>query len=159
MRWPVVGFVGCVPAPAIECIVQCHAGFKLFQVIGVHSRQAQRRRKQTGSLGREIEPGRVRSPNHRRQTLERRGLESEFLDHHVKRAQFAAMTPEHVLNVEWNSSEARSDGFNFRSRYEKKHRRWIDEAADQPRAGDPVDLGARAGYPDRPALQISIREL
>ena len=44
-------------------------------------------------------------------------------------------------------------------RHEQEDRLRIDEAADQPGAGDPVDLGPRAGHPDGPALRIARRQL
>src|SRR6185312_16645829 len=42
VRWPVVGFLCRVAAPAIECVVEQHACAQLFEVVVIHPRQAER---------------------------------------------------------------------------------------------------------------------
>ena len=58
-----VGFAGSVPAPAIERIIKHDTRLKLFEIVVVHSRKAQRGGKQAGGLGAEIEPVGIGSPH------------------------------------------------------------------------------------------------
>ena len=69
------------------------------------------------------------------------------------------MAPEHVLDVEWRRPEPIGDGVDLGRGHEQEHGARVDEAADQPRAGDAVDLGSRAGHPDGPALLVARRQL
>ena len=87
-----------------------------------------------------------------------RRRQTELLDHHVERTEFAAMTPEHVFDIERNGVEALADRDNLGRRHEQKHRVRIDEAPDQPGAGDAVDLRPRAGHPDGAALGVARRQ-
>ena len=111
----------------------------------------ERRREQPGGFGREVEPSRVGSPHDRRQAQQRLGGEAELLDHRVEGAGLAAVAPEHVLDVEGRGIEPLGHGRDLRRLHEQEHRPGIDEAADQPRAGDAVDLRPRARHPDRAA--------
>ena len=63
------------------------------------------------------------------------------------------MAPEDTLafDVERGRPEALRDGRNFGWGDEQEHGPRIDEAADQPGTGDPVDLGARSGHPNSPS--------
>ena len=106
---------------------------------------------------RNIHPTGVRRADHDRQTVEWRRRQPEFFDHDVERAQFAAMAPEHILDVERRGAVMFTDGFDFGGRDEQEDSIGIDEASDQPRAGDAIDLGTRAGNPDRPSLRIRRR--
>src|SRR5262245_3547240 len=49
------------------------------------------------------------------------------------------------------------DTCNFCRRDEKKYSGWVDEAANEPRAGDANHLGPRSRYPYGPALTIAPR--
>src|ERR1700757_5327403 len=69
------------------------------------------------------------------------------------------MAPEHVLDIEGNGVEALADRYDLRRRHEQKYRVRIDEAPDQPGAGDAVDLRPRAGYPDGASLGVARGEL
>ena len=51
------------------------------------------------------------------------------------------------------------DGRDIGRRDEQEHRRRIDEAADQPRAGDAVDLRPRARHPHGAAVAVARRQL
>ena len=62
------------------------------------------------------------------------------------------MAPEHALDVEGRGVEPLGDGRDLRRQHEQEHRIGIDEAADQPGAGDAVDLRAAARHPDGAAL-------
>ena len=48
---------------------------------------------------------------------------------------------------------------DFGRRHEQEHRVRIDEAADQPGAGDAVDLRPRARHPDRASLRVARGQL
>ena len=52
--------LGGVAAPAIERIVERHPGFELLEIVGIHARQAERRREQAGRFGRRDRGGRYR---------------------------------------------------------------------------------------------------
>ena len=51
---PVVGFSCCVPAPSVECVVDQHSRFKLFEIVIVHAGQPERRRQQARRFRREF---------------------------------------------------------------------------------------------------------
>jgi hypothetical protein len=56
-----------VAAPAIERIVKSDAGFELFEIVGIHARQAERSREQPGASGarskRAVSAARTMMPN------------------------------------------------------------------------------------------------
>ena len=56
---PVMRFIRCIAAPAIERVVEHQPGFELGKIIRIHPRQSERRRQKAGRLGREIGPSRV----------------------------------------------------------------------------------------------------
>jgi len=51
---PVVGFSCCVPAPSVECVVDQHSRFKLFEIVIVHAGQPEGRRQQARRFRREF---------------------------------------------------------------------------------------------------------
>src|SRR5262249_37556795 len=97
---PVVGLAGGVATPAIERIIEQHAGFELRKIVGIHARQAERGRQQTRSFGSEIKLCGVRGANDGRKTIERFAGQTKLLDHHVEGAALPAMTEEHILDIE-----------------------------------------------------------
>ena len=70
---PVVGFPGRVAAPAVERVVEGHAGLELREVVGVHPRQAERNGEQSGGFRREVGPCRVGAANDACEALQRLG--------------------------------------------------------------------------------------
>jgi len=54
--------------------------------------------------------------------------------------------------------EALADRDDLGRRHEQEHRVRIDEAPDQPGAGDPIDLRPRAGDPDGAPLRVARRQ-
>ena len=56
------------------------------------------------------------------------------------------------------ASEALADAGHLGGRDEQEDGGGIDEAADQPGAGDPVHLGPGAGDPERAALGVARRQ-
>src|ERR1700677_2962443 len=156
---PIVRFAGRITAPAIESIVERQARFELFEIVGIHARQAERRSKQAGRFRREIEASRVRSAHDRRKPKQRRRREVKFLNEYVEGAGLAAMTPEHPFDIERSRPELLRDCWDFRRGYEHEQRRRIDEAADEPRAGDAVDFRTLARHPYRAALPVARGQL
>ena len=69
------------------------------------------------------------------------------------------MRPEHALDVERSCREALGDRVDLRRRDEQEHRARIDEATDEPGAGDAVDLRPRARDPDCASLLVERRHL
>ncbi len=108
-------------------------------------------------LGHQIGAGRVGAAHDGGEPLERRGREAELLDHSVEGAPLSAVAPEHVsaLDVERGCAELLRDGGNLGRSDEQKDGVRIDEAADQPGAGDPVNLGTSPRYPQGAALGIT----
>jgi hypothetical protein len=149
----------CVPAPAIERIVKRHAGSELGEIILIHSRKAQRSCKETFRLWRQIGPCCIGAAHNRRQTMQGFRVEPELFDHGVEGAGFAAMAPEHVVDVKGRCAEPLRHREHFRRAHEQKHGAWIDKAPDQPRAGNPVNLGPRPCDPDGPSIFVACRKL
>ena len=157
---PVVGLVGGVPAPAVEGVVERHAGLELREVVGIHARQAERGREQARRLRREVEAARCR-----RRARSSRGAASGS----VARPNSSTITSKvqssprwlqnTSLDVERRRAEAVGDAAHLGRRHEQEDGARIDEAADQPGAGDAVDLRPRARHPDRAALRVARRQL
>jgi len=85
-------------------------------------------------------------------------MQAELVQHDVEGAEGTAMAPEHALHVEGSGGEALGDGGNLGRRHEQEHRAGVQEAADQPGAGDAVHLGARARDPDCASPGVVWRE-
>src|SRR5437899_59002 len=69
------------------------------------------------------------------------------------------MAPEHIIDVERSGSKAFAYRQSFRRGDEQKHGAWINEAADEPGAGDTVDLWSSTCDPDGLSRRITDREL
>src|SRR6476659_757612 len=69
------------------------------------------------------------------------------------------MAPKDILDVEWRASKELGHLHHIRWGDEQKHGAWIDEAANEPRTRDPVDLRTSAGHPHRATFTIYRREL
>ena len=113
-------------------------------------------------LGHEVGARRVGAAYDRGEALERlQTAEAELLDHDVEGAQLAAVAPEHTLafDVEGCRPEALGDALDLGGRDEQEHGAGIDEATDEPGAGDAVDLGPGARHPDRAPLRVARRQL
>jgi hypothetical protein len=148
-----------VSPDAIERIVHQHPGLELRKIVGIHARQPERDGKQARRFGCEIETRGIGGADDGCKAIERLARKAELLDHHVKRAAFTAMAPEHVLDVERRRVEAFGYRLHLGCGDEKEHRVRIDHAADQPRARNAVDLRPRARHPDSTALRVRFRQL
>src|SRR5260370_10669935 len=129
---PVMGFAGRIAAPAIERIVQRDPGLELFEIVVIHPRQSERRREQPRRFRTEIKPPGVGGAYHRRQPQQRLRRQAELLDHHVEGAEFAAMAPEHVFDIEANGIEAFADRDDLGGGGEKKNAISIGATPDPP---------------------------
>src|SRR5262245_3441178 len=69
------------------------------------------------------------------------------------------MAPEHALDVERRGVEAFRDARHLRRRHEQENRPRVNEAPDQPRTCDAIDLWPRPRDPHRLALLIAWRQL
>ena len=156
---PVVGLAGRVAAPAIERVVERDAGLELFEIVIIHPRQAERGREQ---------PGRLRSRDRAARYRRRAPWLPAATAAGVARPNSSTITskvqssPRWLQNtffdVEGRGVEALADRDHLGRRDEQKHRVRIDEAPDQPGAGDAVDLRPRAGDPDGAALRVARRQ-
>jgi hypothetical protein len=63
----------------------------------------------------------------------------------------APVAPERIFDVEGCCAELFADRVDLRGSYEQEGSIGIDEPADEPGAGDAVDLWPGAGYPNRVA--------
>src|SRR6185437_3369294 len=117
-----MGFVDRIAAPPIEGVVERKPGFKLCEIVGVHSRQPERCRQQAGSLWREFQMTGIGAPDHRGQTQQRLGRQAEFLDHEIERAPVAAMTPKDAFKIERLGAESLGYPRNLRGSNEQEHR-------------------------------------
>ena len=68
-------------------------------------------------------------------------FEAQFAEHRVEGAAFAAVAPENPFDIEQRGIETLCDRLNLRRRDEEEHGFRIDKAADEPGAGNAVDLG------------------
>ena len=69
------------------------------------------------------------------------------------------MAPEDILNVEWNATKAFRHLHDIRRSNKQERGAWINEATNEPGAGDAVDLGASAGHPNSSSPSINGRQL
>src|SRR5579871_1712403 len=67
------------------------------------------------------------------------------------------MAPEYIFDVERGRVEALGDHLDFRRRDKEKNSGWIHEAADQPGAGDAIDLRPFSRDPDGAAASVALR--
>ena len=149
---------GSVAAPAIERVVHRHRGIELGHVVPEHAGIAERDRQQSRGLGSEIGLT-VSAPRMIAARRDKRfGLEIELLKHHVERAGVIAIVPGAVTAVEGGCLEPLGNGGDLRRGHVKEYRRGIDEAADQPWAGDSDDLRPCSGDPGRSACLVAFRK-
>jgi hypothetical protein len=73
--------------------------------------------------------------------------------------QFAAMTPEHAIDIEGRRAELFGDRDHFGGHHKQEEGRRIDEATDQPGAGDAVDFRAFARHPEGSTLGVAPGQL
>jgi hypothetical protein len=65
------------------------------------------------------------------------------------------MAPEDILDIERNATKALGHLHDIRRSNKQERGAWINEATNEPGAGDAVDLGARAGHPNGSAPRIN----
>ena len=86
--------------------------------------------------------------------FERSNIKTPFLHHYVKRAKFAAMAPEHIVNVKRAGPKPGGNPFHFGRGYEQEHGTGVNKPPDQPRTSNAVNFWPRPRYPDRAPLRI-----
>src|SRR5215467_10736076 len=144
-----------IPTPAIESIIERHRCLELGKVILVHARVSGRRRQQSGALRNKVGPRRVGAAHDLGKVEERLRSEAKLLDHRIERAGLVAMAPEHALNVERRGIEALRDSRHLRGADKEKDGIGIDEATDQPGAGDAVNLRPATRHPQSATLLVT----
>src|SRR5258707_2296695 len=117
-------------------------------LFAVDHRKAVGDRLEPGSLRRDANIGRdIRSVHDQGEPLERRVLQSELEQDRLKAAaavDVAQLDSAHVIGMRALSF---GDGHHLRRGHVQELGVWIDEAFDQPGAGDSVDAGVFAGHP------------
>ena len=86
-------------------------------------------------------------------------MQAELVEHDVEGAEVATMTPEHIVHIKWCSAEPVRDRHHLGGCHEQENGLRVDEAPDQPGAGDAVHLGSRARNPHRAALGVRWRNM
>ena len=136
-----------VPRPSVERIIYHHANLQLLQIIAELPRQTDRNRQQTRGLRCKVMAVGICRTHDKRQTVQRLGGQPELGDQRVKRAGLTAMRPKGAVDVKRCGAEPLGHRGDFGRGHKQEAGGWIDEPADQPRAGNTVDLGAMAGHP------------
>ena len=149
-----------VAAPAIERVVQRHAGLELLEIVVEHPRQAERGGEQPGRFRRQIEPRRCRRRAPSSPAAASGGVARPNSSIMTSKVQSSPRWLQNTFSMSKGAALKRSPTRdNLGRRHEQEHRVRIDEAADQPRAGDAVDLRPRARHPDGAALRVARRQL
>ena len=85
--------------------------------------------------------------DHGGHAVQRLGVKLEIVKQRVKAALVAAVAEGHALDVKGDRAEPFGNGFDFGRGHEQKAGTGVDEAADQPGAGDAIDLWPVPGDP------------
>ena len=65
------------------------------------------------------------------------------------------MAPEYILDIEWSAAKTLGHSDDIGRSDKQKNRVWIDEAANEPGIGDPVDFWSGACHPDGSSRRIN----
>jgi hypothetical protein len=120
-----------------------------FVVVGEVVRQAQRNRIETGRLWRQIEPRGVRSAHNACEMLQTLVGQPVFFKKGIEAAFLPGMAQLDAGNVVGRCASLAGDGENAIGRHKEKFGVRIDEAADEPRTGYPVNFWPFARDPAR----------
>jgi len=134
-------------APGVQRVVHRHAVPEHLVVVGEAGRQPERQRHQPGRLRGEVRAVGVRAAHDHGERLERRVAQAVAVDEGVKAAAAADVRELDVGDVVGNRRALLRDAQDVRRRHVEELRVRVDEAPDQPRAGDAVHLGALARHP------------
>jgi len=140
-----------VPAPGIERVVDHHAVPQHFVVIREVERQALGDGQQAGGLLCQMRRAAVGAA-HDQGELQECGVGQTVLVYEGVEAALIAVVATvvsifHAGHVIRCGAGGRRDLHDFAARHIEKLRAFVDEAGDQPGAGDAVDLGPLAGNP------------
>ena len=89
-----MGLLGCVAAPAVERIIDHHAGIELLEIVGEHARQAERQGKKPARFLDGVELGGIRRAHDGGKPQHRIEGQAEFLNHRIEGAVLAAVAEE-----------------------------------------------------------------
>jgi len=132
-------------APGVERLVQRQAVLQQLVIVSVESRQTERHRAKPRRLGRELEPPGIGPAHDRRKPRKRRLAQLVFLQERVETAERADMSELDAIDVVRNRTRRACDRVNPVGTNVDGLRRFIDEARDEPRARQTVDLGSILG--------------
>ncbi len=152
VRNPIVGLVRRIAAPAKQRVVDGHPGFELREIVGETSATGRAiRPRSPAACGARLRPAGVRARGRSSPAVRARrsSPRPNSVDHRVEAAAIPAVAPEHSVDVERLGAEPLGDLRHVGRCDEKDHRFGVDEPPDQPRAGNPVDLGPAPRYPQR----------
>ena len=135
-------------APGVERVVHHHAVLQHRLVVGEIGRQAERDRQQSGRLRCQVGSRRVGAADDDRQPVERRFVQLVVVKERVEAALFTVMRERlGARDVIGRGAGLLGDGEHLLGRHVDELGVLGDEAADQPRTGDAVDLWPLAGDP------------
>src|SRR5262245_4306515 len=147
-----------IALPAIERIIDRQAGFEQRLVVGHKIAEAERDGIEPWRLRSQVEPRGIGAAHDAGKPVQRLVLQSEIGDHGVETTSLTTVRQSHARDTEGNGVASRRF-LNYASRrYVVDDRHWIDEAPDEPGAGNAVDLRPRSRYPGgRSAAIVDLR--
>src|SRR3989449_9141121 len=149
-----------VLAPGVERVVDEHAVLEHFVVILVKARQAERDREQPGGLRREIETVRICAAHDDRELPQCRiFLQAEEFQEGIEAAFLAGVGELDVGDIIRLCILFRCNSSYVGRGYVQELGVRVDEAADQPRAGDAVDLRTLSSDPARGRIDGLLKKL
>ena len=147
LRIPAVRLALGFAAPRVERVVDEHSPLQHRVIVGEHRRQSERHGEETRRLRREVERRRVGGADDGRERVERRVGELVLPDERVEAAFGPDVRIRDVRDVVGGGAVRGGERAHLGVRHVEEFSRRIDEAADEPRAGDAVDLRPRARDP------------
>src|SRR5262245_5802099 len=137
---PVVRLADQMTTPGVERVVHHQAMAQHLLVVLVDVAKAQGYREQAGRLRRQVEPRGIGAAHDLGELVEARRVELVLGEEGVEAALVADMAELHARDVIGNRAALFGDFQHIARRHVEKLRLLVDEAQDQPRAGDAVDL-------------------
>src|SRR5262245_28296182 len=116
-------------------------------VVFRHGLEPRRQRVEPGRLGRELTGLRVRAPDDKRQRLQGPVLELVLVEERVERAPFVVMAELDAGDVVGGRRFTFGDLAHLVRGYKQKGRLFVDEPADQPGPGNPMDPSRLSSNP------------
>src|SRR5688500_10560068 len=142
-----MGLVACARQPGVKRVIDHAAVPELLLVVRKELGQTQRDGQQPRALRGEIRARGVGTAHDRRQLRQRGVVEPVLQEERVEGAERTVVRKLDALDVIRRRAALAGHPHHLGGRYEQELRVGIDEAQDQPRAGDAVDLRALSRNP------------